>query len=80
VAVSVVVVGVGTFAVATPTVALLAAALTAAAGVVPRGRLLLVAAAPAALVVSRVDQRPSLAWLAVAALAAALLLESHPRE
>ena len=73
----VVVVGVGTFAVATPTVAVLAAALTAVAAVIPRGRLLLVAAAPAALIVSRLDGRPSLAWLAVAALAADLLLAAR---
>ncbi len=69
-------VGVGTYAVATRNVAALAGLLTLAAGVVPRGRLLLVAAAPAALIVSRSDGRPALAWLAVAALAADLLLEA----
>jgi hypothetical protein len=52
---------------------------TVAAGIVPRGRLLLVATAPAALALSRFEARPSWAWLALGALAADLLLEAHRR-
>jgi arabinofuranan 3-O-arabinosyltransferase len=76
---SAVLVGGGSLAVATPAVAVVGAALTVIAGLAPGGRLLLVAAAPAALVLSRLDARPSLAWLAVAALAADLLLEARRR-
>lgn len=75
--VSAVAVGAGALAVATPTVAAAAAGLTLGAGVAPRGRLVLVAAAPAALILSRADERPSLAWVAVALLAADLLLGSR---
>jgi arabinofuranan 3-O-arabinosyltransferase len=79
VAVAVAVVATGSVLVAPLSVALLAAGLTLVAGLVPRGRLLLVVAAPAALIVSRVDLRPSLAWLAVALLAADLLLSRTDR-
>jgi len=61
--------------VATPVVAAVAAAVTIAAGLVPRGRIVLLAVAPMALVASRVlTERPSLAWLALAAVGADLLL------
>lgn len=75
VGVSAAIVGLGALAAATPTVAVAALAITLAAGLLPRGRLLLVVAAPAALALSRLDERPSLAWLAVALLAADLLLD-----
>ncbi|MGK2949772.1 MAG: hypothetical protein ACSLFP_14470, partial [Acidimicrobiales bacterium] len=48
------------------------------AGVVPGARLLLLDGAPAALLLSRIDvSRPSVAWLAVALLAADLILEAR---
>ncbi len=71
--------GVGTALVATPATAVLGGAATLAVGLVPRARLLVVAVAPAALVVSRLDQRPTLAWLALAILAADLLVEALSR-
>ena len=60
--------------VATVQVALVAGVLTGVAGVVPRGRLVLVVAAPASLALARPADRPTLAWLAVALLLADLLL------
>ena len=76
---SAVLVGAGSLAVATPRMAAAATVLTVVAGVVPRGRLLLVATAPAALALSRFEARPSWAWLALGVLAADLLLEAHRR-
>ena len=78
-------IGLGALVVASPGAAALSASATIVAGLLPRGRLVLVAAAPVALLVSRLDLRPSLAWVAVALLAADLLLEArsvawgHPR-
>jgi hypothetical protein len=83
VTVAAVLVAAGATAVASVPVALAAAALTLVAGSVPRGRRLLPVAAVAALVLSRPLERPMLAWLAVALLAADLLLArddvSEPR-
>jgi hypothetical protein len=63
-------VGVVGLLVAPPAMALAAAVVLVGAWVVPRGVLLMAAVAPAALLISRVDHRPSLAWLAVLLLAA----------
>jgi hypothetical protein len=61
--------------VATPAVAVAGGVLTVVAGTVPRGRLALLLAAPVALIASRLlTERPSLAWLALAVVAADLLL------
>jgi hypothetical protein len=73
-----VVVGATALLVATPVVAVAGVALTAVAGLVPRGRVVLLAAGPLALVASRVlVERPSLAWLALAAVGADLLLSRN---
>jgi hypothetical protein len=48
--------------------------LTAVAGGIRRGRVVLVVVAPTALVASRVLERPSVAWLSLVALAVELLL------
>ena len=68
------VVAVGAGLVADPGVAFVGFVMTVVAGLLPRGRALLVAAAPVALVLSRLDQRPALAWLAVALLVGDLVL------
>lgn len=76
-AVAAALVGAGAALVA-PSVALVAAAAALLAGVVPGARLLLLLGAPAALLLSRIDpSRPSVAWLAVALLAADLVLEAR---
>jgi hypothetical protein len=66
----------GAFLVATPAVPMVVAAglLTAVAGGIRRGRVVLVVVAPTALVASRVLERPSVAWLSLVALAVELLL------
>lgn len=68
------VVGAGAVVVARPDVAFGAFVVTVVAGLLPRGRALLVVGAPMALALSRLDQRPTLAWLALALLAADLWL------
>lgn len=70
-------VAVGAVLVADPGVAFVAFVMTVVAGLVPRGRALLLVGAPTALVLSRLDLRPSLAWLALALLAADLVLGRH---
>ena len=66
----------GAFLVATPAVPMVVAAglLTAVAGGIRRGRVVLVVVAPTALVASRVLEWPSVAWLSLVALAVELLL------
>ena len=49
-------------------IGLVAGALTVAAGFLPRSRLLVAAAIPLTLVVSRLSHTPELAWLAIALL------------
>jgi hypothetical protein len=72
------IVGGAALVVATPAVAVAAGILTALAGLLPRGRVVLLVTAPVALVASRVIvERPSLAWLALAVVAADLLLTRH---
>jgi len=70
-------VALGTALVASPGVAAIAFVATVAAALAPYGRILLVALGPTALVLSRLTARPSLAWLALAVLAADLLLGRH---
>lgn len=66
----------GTAVVAPVPVALAAGGATALDALVRRGRWLLVAVAVGSLALSRIDQRPSLAWLAVAVLAGAVLVDA----
>ncbi|MEO6318839.1 MAG: alpha-(1-_3)-arabinofuranosyltransferase family protein [Acidimicrobiales bacterium] len=68
------VVAVGAVLVADPGVAFVGFVMTVVAGLLPRGRALLVVAAPVALVLSRLEQRPALAWLAAALLVGDLML------
>lgn len=69
----------GTAAVAPVPVALAAGGATALDALVRRGRWPLVALAVGGLAASRVDQRPSLAWLAVAVLAGTVLVDAAVR-
>jgi hypothetical protein len=66
-------------AIATPVVALVAGSATVAAATWRWARLALVAAAPAALVLARVEARPSIAWLAVLLVVAAVLVDALQR-
>jgi arabinofuranan 3-O-arabinosyltransferase len=67
----------GSLLVATPAVAAASGALVAVASRTSRWHLVLAAAAPVALGVSRAAHRPSFAWLAVAALVAGLVLRAR---
>lgn len=65
-------------AVAPPEMAAVAAGVVGLASLVPAGTLLVAAAGPGALLVSRASHRPSLAWVAVLVLAAAVLVPDRP--
>jgi arabinofuranan 3-O-arabinosyltransferase len=67
---------VGTALVAPLPIALVAGGATVVDAFVRRGRWLLVGLAVGSLAVSRIDHRPSLAWLAVAVLAGAVLVDA----
>jgi hypothetical protein len=66
----------GTALVAPLPIALMAGGATVVDALVRRGRWLLVAVSVGGLAVSRIDHRPSLAWLAVAVLAGAVLVDA----
>ena len=63
------------FVVASPAVALVAGLATAGVARWPAARVVVLVAAPAALAVSRFDERPQLAWLALALTAAVVLTD-----
>jgi hypothetical protein len=68
-------IGLLALAVASPSVAAATVVATLAVALAPRARSAALVAAPAALAVSRFDQRPQLAWLAVALLVAVVVTD-----